>query len=327
MKDDNPAKIDTHAHYLPSAYLQAAQDAFPGGPDGLPGLPAWSVEAALESMAELNISSSVLSVSTPGVHFGDDNAARSLARIVNEVGAQLVHDHSNRFGLFASLPLPDVEGSLSEIEHAFESLDADGVVLMTNARGVYLGDTSLDPVFEELNRRKAVVFMHPTSAYCPTCHGSGLDFPSAMLEFLFDSTRAVTNLILSGTLARNPSIRLIVPHAGAMLPVLAERIVAVASGLRFDSSSRRDEILEILRSLYYDLAGFPLPTMLRALTDISEPTRILYGSDWPFTPQHAAMRLSDDLDATDLIDRNWRAQIYRDNALDLLPRFKDASTD
>jgi predicted TIM-barrel fold metal-dependent hydrolase len=327
MKDEIPAKIDTHAHYLPPGYLQAAQDAFPGGPDGLPGLPAWSVESALESMAELNISSSVLSVSSPGVHFGDDGAARWLARTVNDAGARLVLDHSSRFGLFASLPLPDVEGSLFEIEYAFESLDADGVVLMTNARGIYLGDSAFDPIFEELNRRQAVVFMHPTSAFCPTCHGSGLDFPSAMLEFLFDSTRAVTNLILSGTLARNPGIRLIVPHAGAMLPVLAERIVAVASGLRFDSSSRRAEILSTLRSLYYDLAGFPLPTMLRALTDISEPTRILYGSDWPFTPQHAAMRLSEDLDATDLIDGDWRAQIYRDNALELLPRLKGRSAD
>ena len=117
MKDENPAKIDTHAHYLPSSYLQTAQDAFPGGADGLPGFPAWSAESALESMAELNISSSVLSVSSPGVHFGDDGAARSLARSVNEEGARLVHDHSNRFGLFASLPLPDVEGSLQEIEY------------------------------------------------------------------------------------------------------------------------------------------------------------------------------------------------------------------
>lgn len=325
MNEQTPGKIDTHAHYLPSEYLDAAKRSFPDGPDGMPGFPAWNVQSALESMAELDISSSVLSVSTPGVHFGDDGAARLLARSVNEEGARLVHDHPSRFGLFASLPLPDVEGSLREIEFAFDSLGVDGVVLMTNARGVYLGDGALDPVFEELNRRRSVVFIHPTSAYCPTCHGSGLNFPRAMIEFLFDSTRAVTNLILSGTLARNSDVRLIVPHAGATLPVLAERIVAVASGLRFDEGNRREEILAILRSLYYDLAGFPLPTMLRALTDISEPTRILYGSDWPFTPHNVAMRLSEDLDTTDLIDDEWRAQIYRHNALELLPRLKQSS--
>lgn len=327
MNKTSSGKIDTHAHYLPSEYLRAAKAAYPDGPDGMPGFPAWDVESALESMAELDISSAVLSVSTPGVHFGDDGAARALARSVNEEGARLVHDHPSRFGLFASLPLPDVEGSLEEIDFAFDTLGVDGVVLMTNARGIYLGDGTLDPVFEELNRRRAVVFIHPTSAYCPACHGSGLDFPRAMIEFLFDSTRAVTNLILSGTLARNPYIRLIVPHAGATLPVLAERIVAVASGLRFDEGSRRDEIFGVLRSLYYDLAGFPLPTMLRALADISEPTRILYGSDWPFTPQHAALQLSEDLDATPLIDDEWRAQIFRHNALELLPRLKQAIED
>jgi predicted TIM-barrel fold metal-dependent hydrolase len=320
MKQEAPSKIDTHAHYLPPEYLTATQGAFPNGPDGMPGLPTWNAESALETMDMFNISSSVLSVSSPGVHFGDDAAAQKLARLVNDQGARLVQDHPSRFGLFASLPLPDVKGSLQEIEYAFDTLAADGVVMMSNARGTYLGDRTLDPVFEELNRRQAVVFMHPTTAHCPVCHGSGLDFPGPMLEFLFDSTRAVTNLIMSGTLARNPDIRLIVPHAGAALPALAERIAAVASGLRFDDSSKRDEIFAILRALYYDLAGFPLPTMLRALTDIADPGKILYGSDWPFTPGNVVERLIEELDATDLIDDEWRAGIYRNNALELLPR-------
>ena len=312
-------KIDTHAHYVPGDYLSAGRVAFPSGPDGMPGFPEWSVDGALETMSRLGVQTSVLSVSTPGVHFGDDRAARVLARSVNETGAGLVRDHPGRFGLFASLPLPDLDGALAEVTFAFDELDADGVVLLTNARGKYLGDPAFDPLFEELNRRGAVVFIHPTSAYCPTCHGSGLDYPRAMLEFLFDSTRAVTNLILSGTLERNPDLKVIVPHAGAALPVVAARIEAVAGAFFADSASSRGDVMEHLRNLYYDLAGFPLPTQLTALMDIAQPNRVLYGSDWPFTPEPMAAKLSHDLEATELIDTTWRTGIFRDNALRLLP--------
>ena len=311
-------RIDCHAHYLPAEYRQAGYQAFPGGPDGFPGFPEWSPENALEQMAVAGIEASLLSVSSPGVHFGDDTAARALAREVNEAGARTVKDYPGRFGLFASLPLPDIDGSLAEIEYAFEHLQADGVVLLTNARGIYLGDRVLEPVFEELNRRRAVLFMHPTSPFCPICHGSGVDFPGPMLEFMFENTRAVTNLILSGTLDRYPDIRLIVPHAGAALPVLAERIGAIAGALRPETGSR-DSVFEHLRRLHYDLAGFPVPTLLRALKDIAAPERVLYGSDWPFTPAPATRALADALDATDLIDPDWRRQIYRDNALRLFP--------
>ena len=202
-------------------------------------------------MEATGIAAAVLSVSSPGVHFGDDAAARRIARQVNEAGARTVQDHPRRFGLFASLPLPDVEGSLAEIEYAFDTLQADGVVLLTNARGTYLGDRALDPVFAELNQRGAVLFMHPTSPFCPVCHGSSLDFPRPMLEFMFESTRAVTNLMLSGTLDRFPDIKLIVPHAGSALPVLAERIGSIAGALRPETGSRTT-VLQQLRRLYYD---------------------------------------------------------------------------
>lgn len=311
-------RIDCHAHYLPEDYRRAGYEAFPEGPDGFPGFPEWSPQSALEQMEVTGIDAAVLSVSSPGVHFGDDAAARRLARAVNEDGARTVHDHPGRFGLFASLPLPDIDGSLAEIEHAFDTLHADGVVLLTNARGTYLGDGSLDPVFEELNRRKAVLFMHPTSPFCPVCHGSGLDYPRPMLEFMFENTRAVTNLILSGTLDRFPDVRLIVPHAGSALPVLAERIGSISAALRPGSGSR-EMVYGHLRRLYYDLAGFPVPTLLRALKDIADPQRVLYGSDWPFTPTPATRQLADALDATDLIEPDWRRRIYRDNALELLP--------
>ena len=139
-----------------------------------------------------------------------------------------------------------------------------------------------------------------------------------MLEFMFENTRAVTNLILSGTLDRYPDVRLIVPHAGSALPVLAERIGSISAALRPGSGSR-ESVYGHLRRLYYDLAGFPVPTLLRALKDIADPQRVLYGSDWPFTPTPATRQLADALDATDLIEPDWRRRIYRDNALELLP--------
>jgi predicted TIM-barrel fold metal-dependent hydrolase len=325
MPSDRSARVDTHAHYLPEGYLHAARGAYPNGPDGIPGFPPWNLNAHLEAMDSLGIVASVLSVSSPGVHFGDDADARALARDVNEEGAAAVRSYPGRFGLFATLPLPDVDGALAEIEHAFDELHADGVVMLTNARGVYLGDEHLEPVFDELNRRRAVVFMHPTSPYCPACQGATSGLPGPILDFMFDSTRAVSNLILSGTLARCPEIRLIVPHAGATLPALAERIAAGATMLSADGGLDRAALFAALRGLHYDLAGFPLPTLLRALLDIADTERVLYGSDWPFTPLGVVQRLASGLEETDLLDEDTRRKVYRDNAMHLLPRLGAAS--
>src|SRR5208282_4146085 len=121
--------------------------------------PHWSVEATLAMMDRTGIATGMLSVSSPGVHFGNDKNARLLARSVNEFAARMIGDHRGRFGGFASLPLPDVDGALAEIAYALDTLKLDGVVMLTNFNGVYLGDKRLDPVFDELNRRGAVVFI------------------------------------------------------------------------------------------------------------------------------------------------------------------------
>jgi predicted TIM-barrel fold metal-dependent hydrolase len=314
-------KIDTHAHYLPPAYLTAGEAQFPDGPDGIPGFPDWSADLALAMMDKLEIETQVLSVSSPGIHFGDDAAARKLARTVNDAGAQAVRDHPDRFGLFASLPLPDVEGTLAEISYAFDGLNADGVIMLTNAQGVYLGDPRLDPVFEELNRRNAIIFIHPTSPYCPVCRGTGVDLPRPFLEFLFDSTRAITNLIMTGTMDRYTNLRIIVPHAGAMLPVVADRIVGLAPALMPGRSLPREKVFGNLKRLHYDLAGFPVPTLLEALKDIADPEHIFYGSDWPFTATPAVAALAAQIAETQSLDDAWREKIYRGNALKLFPRF------
>jgi predicted TIM-barrel fold metal-dependent hydrolase len=313
-------RIDVHAHYLPAFYREAAIAAGHERPDGMPGLPQWDSRTAVAMMDRLNIRAAMLSISSPGVHFGDDAAARMLARRVNEAGAQAAADHPGRFGLFASLPLPDVDGALAEAAHAFDVLKADGVTLGSNHHGIYMGDSRFDRLFAELDRRRAVVFMHPTSPHCPGCQAAGLAYPRPMLEFMFETTRAVANLLLTGTLDRFPNIRLIVPHAGAAVPVLADRIVGLAPALQLPHPVEPDRIFATLRGLYYDLAGFPLPRLLPALQQIADPARILYGSDWPFTPLPIVIRLAQAQDATPLLDDASRRRVLYDNALGLFPR-------
>jgi 6-methylsalicylate decarboxylase len=148
-------------------------------------------------MDNLGIAIGMLSVSSPGVHFGNDTKARALARSVNEFAARTIGEYRGRFGGFASLPLPDIDGALQETEYAFDTLQLDGIVMLTNFNGVYLGDKRLDPLFDELDRRRAVVFIHPTSPIC--WQQTALGYPRPMIEFTFDSTRAVVNLIFSGT--------------------------------------------------------------------------------------------------------------------------------
>jgi predicted TIM-barrel fold metal-dependent hydrolase len=315
MTDQFSDRIDVHFHYLSPEYRELMVDAVGGSPDGFPA-PHWSAEAALAMMDKMGIATGMLSVSSPGVHFGNDAKARALARSVNELAARTIGEHRGRFGGFASLPLPDVDGALEEIAYALDTLKLDGVVVLTNFNGVYLGDKRMDPVFDELNRRSAVVFIHPTSPIC--WQQSALGYPRPMIEFTFDSTRAVVNLIFSGTTTRCPKLRFIVPHAGGTLPFLARRIGMFGriGGVGRTPVSAEEQ----LRRLYYDLAGSPGSNALAPLLEMTERSHILYGSDYVHTPEavvsaHLAELLSSKL----LSPHDFRA-IGRDNALALFPR-------
>ncbi|MGE3076431.1 MAG: amidohydrolase family protein [Dehalococcoidia bacterium] len=315
------SRIDVHSHYLPEAYRAAATLAGHAQPDGMPALPAWSVESALQLMDQNDIEASILSVSSPGVFFGDVAGAQSLARAVNEAGAEAVATHPSRFGLFASLPLPDVDAALTEIAYVFDTLHADGVVLMSNYGGVRLGDAAFDRVFDELNRREAVIFMHPTSPVCISCGERGmLGFPGPMLEFMFESTRAVTNLAYSGTFTRCPDIRFIMPHAGAALPLLSDRVARFVPIIGGPGLRAPDEFGAILGRLYYDLAGYPVPKMLAPLLSVAAPDRILYGSDWPFTPSANVNALTTRLDNSGELQAIGLEQVMQGNARPLFPR-------
>ena len=311
--------IDVHAHYVPDHYRKALMAAGHERPDGMPGIPMWSETGMLEMMDRNGIETAILSISSPGIHFGDDGAARTLARTVNQEGARLRETKPRRFGIFASLPLPDIEGSLREIDYAFDTLGADGVVLKTNNAGLYPGDPAFAPVFAELDRRSAVVFFHPTSPHCSCCSIGARALPRPALEFMFETTRAVTDLILTGTLDRCRKLKVIVPHAGATLPVLIDRIAAFSPILPKHENITPAVVVETLGRIYYDLAGAPVPRLLPALQSLVDNSHILYGSDWPFTPEPAVAGLLGQLKAffgaSGISD-----DIARDNALALFPR-------
>jgi predicted TIM-barrel fold metal-dependent hydrolase len=316
-----PTLIDVHAHYIPDFYREAAIAAGHAQPDGMPAIPPWSEAEMLATMDEVGIGSAILSISSPGVHFGDDAAARVLARKVNEEGARLRDKHPTRFGYFAALPLPDVEGSLAELDYAFDVLGADGVMLETNHHGCYPADPRFAPVLEAMNKRKVVMFMHPTSPYCSSCTTFVPGLPRPFMDFMFETARAVTGMILDGTFKKYPELKLIVPHAGATMPMLADRIAFAARIVPFASGLTPDDVYATLRRFYYDMAGAPLPRLLPALRTLADADHLFYGSDWPFTPAPAVKVLLGQLDAVP-DDGEWsNAGMRRGNAEKLFPRF------
>ena len=311
--------IDIHHHFLPERYAEALRRSGNDPPDGIAALPQWSEQEAMGFLDDANIEKALLSISSPGVLLDGCDAA-DLARIVNDEAAELIVRSSGRYGAFASLPLPDVEQSLREVERALGTLDLDGVVLLTNYGSTYLGDPLLDPIFDELNRRGALVFLHPTSPACCGC--TSLGFPRPGIEFMFDTTRAVTNLIHSGTVDRCPRISWIIPHAGAALPALASRIDMLRL-MTPDRCHASEPVANYLARFYYDLAGPRTEEALQALLGIAEPSRILYGSDWPFTPAAAVVHLLGLLSRTSVFDAAQLDAVMSENARHLLRRSRD----
>jgi predicted TIM-barrel fold metal-dependent hydrolase len=308
--------IDVHHHFLPDDYRNALTHAGHSRPDGMGSIPEWSEQHAIDFIDEMGIETAFLSISSPGVMLGGYSAV-NLSRAANETAAALMADYPGRFGSFATLPLPSAEASLLEIAYAFDTLHVDGVTLLTNYGGVYLGDPSLDPVFDELHRRKATVFVHPTSP--AGCDQTSLGLPRPGIEFMFDTTRTVTNLIYSGTMDRCADITWIIPHGGAALPALATRIDALRL-LAPDRCHAEEPVASYLGRLYFDLAGPRSDDALRALLGIAEASRLLFGSDWPFTPGFAVSFMLDALRATSVLDAGQMEQVFVGNARELFPR-------
>ncbi|KAF2434946.1 amidohydrolase 2 [Tothia fuscella] len=308
-------RIDTHSHYLPDFYREALIANGHANPDGMPAVPQWSETDHLAMMDKLNIQKSIISISSPGVHLqpGLDALAADLARRVNSFAADLKKRHPTRFGYFAVLPLPGVAASLNEIEQAFAE-DCDGVVLETNHHGIYLGDKRFDPVFAELDKRNAKVFIHPTTG-CFSPAGTAEAgtkntlkvnplkerMPAPVMEFFFDTARMVANLFLSGTVRRYPNITYLLSHLGGATPPVLSRFLGfgnVIQGYDLDNWSEEDAIKVLNERFYFDLAGWTFPNQWKGLIDGIGVgyDRILYGSDFPFTPASSVENFSKVMD-------------------------------
>jgi predicted TIM-barrel fold metal-dependent hydrolase len=314
-------RIDVHAHYLPPAYCDALREAGLTHLDGGIPVPAWRVEDSLAMMERRAIATQILSVSSPSVNFFAGDKAARLARAVNQAGADYARAHPGRFGLFATLPMADVAATLKEIAFAFDMLHADGVTMMTNTNGIYLGDKSFDPIFDALNARKAIVFLHPTSPACFEALALGKTAP--VIEFPFDTTRAAMNLVFSRTTQRCPDIKFILPHAGGTLPFLVQRIVG--ANRLVSSGMPAAEALAEMRRFYCDTAGSANRHALVSLRELIPVTQTLFGSDYPFTPEPAIENFVRFLDTADLFSPEDRIAIARDNAERIFPRLARTS--
>lgn len=308
--------IDVHAHLIPPFYREALLAAG-RGPSISGGFPAWSPEQALEQMQENGIAVAILSVSQPGVHFGDDRAAGTLARTFNDYMARLSVGHAGRFGAFAVLPLPDVAGALAEIDYALDVLKLDGIGLLASYGEQFLGDDKFDPLLERLDACEAVVFVHPNLH--PASRALTLNVPAWVAEYPFDTTRAVVNLVLTGKRRRYPKIRFILAHAGGAIPFLTWRIAATPQIDKRYATLASEDIRSDLRSFWYETAQAPGPETFGALHLIAAPERILFGSDWPYclSPVTAAM-----IAALHQVDVEQRGGVESANAQNLFPRFK-----
>ncbi|NEB03453.1 amidohydrolase family protein [Streptomyces sp. SID13726] len=301
-------RIDTHQHIVPPFYADWLSSAGVSA-GGLP-IPHWDPDSALALMHDNGIESAVLSVSTPGVEPGDKDEARAMARALNEFCASLRDRLPARFGYFATLTLPDVEGAVREACHALDELGADGVVLLANNKGVYLGDSAFDPLMAELNRRSAVVFVHPSALPAEPVPG----LPAYAADFLLDTTRAAVNLARSGSLDRYPDLKIILSHAGGFLPYAAERLAGhcAPDGTAAEGIAR-------LRRFYFDTALSSSPYALPSLLAFADPTHITYGSDWPYAPAARSAHFTGLLDGFPLSE-DLRRAVERGNAETLFPR-------
>jgi predicted TIM-barrel fold metal-dependent hydrolase len=314
----HPNRIDVHHHLIPPAFVSAMEAKGLNEVAGAP-LPHWTPAKSIETMDAHGIATAILSLSAPGVHpDGSRQQACELARACNEYAADLASRHPGRFGAFAVLPMPFTDEACQEAEYALDVLQADGVVLPGSTDGYFLGDPRFDALMAELDRRRAVVFVHPNMHKTST--ELGLPAPGFLVEFVCDTTRAAVNLILTGTVEKYPRIRWILAHAGGFLPYIAWRL-SLANGFPSLAVKAPKGILHDVRSFYYDTALSPSPYAMAALRELVEPEHILFGSDYPFAPAVVTGLETKALQQLTVLDTQTKAGINRAHALKLFLRF------
>ncbi|WP_329288671.1 amidohydrolase family protein [Streptomyces pseudovenezuelae] len=310
-----PRRIDVHQHVIPPLYRDALTKAGIVEAGGR-ALPDWSPEAALDTMDLLGTSTAVLSVSTPGTGFLTDPAeAADLARRLNDHSAALAGQHPDRFGWFATLPMPDTAASVKEAQRALTELGADGVTLLANSNGTYLGADGQDALWQTLDELGAVVFVHPADLPAPPVDG----IPPFAADFLLDTTRAAYLLVRSGVVRSRPGIRFILSHAGGFVPYASHRM---AVALANDTGRSPLDVLDDFRSFYFDTALSSSPAALPTLLAFARPGHVLFGSDWPFAPAPAGQYFASGLDTG--VDPGTLAAVNHTNAEALFPRLGGA---
>jgi predicted TIM-barrel fold metal-dependent hydrolase len=306
-----PFRIDVHHHLSPPTYVAASN----AGNFGDPLMKNWTPAKSLEDMDRAGVATAMLSVTTPALNFTSGEAARKLARECNDYAAKLTADHPGRFGSFATIPLTDVDGSLQEIAYALDTLKADGIGLMTSYGDKWLGDPLFLPVMEELNRRKAIVYTHPTAANC--CVNLVRTQQPVMIEFGTDTTRAIADIVFSGNAQKFRDIVWIFSHAGGTMPFLIERFVRNPLLDPKAKASVPDGTLAELRRFYYDTAQTSNKASMSALAAIMPPSQIVFGTDFPYRTSIDHVR---GLREAGVFTDEQLAAIERGNALKLIPR-------
>ncbi|HEY6259090.1 MAG TPA: amidohydrolase family protein [Xanthobacteraceae bacterium] len=309
-----PHRVDVHHHFFPQFLLDAWQKA---GIRNIPVVQNWKLEASLDQMDRGGVATAILSLPS-GLNLPDLAAepARHLARLINEYVGETMKDHPGRFGLFAFMPMPDVEGTLKEIEYALDVLKADGIGLNTSYGDKWLGHPDFKPVMDELNRRKAIVYVHPLAPQC--CGNLMPNVPAPFIEYPQDTNRAVMSLLLSATFTRTRDIRWILSHAGGAVPMLAGRINALTKILKSGADSLPDGIDFELKRLYYETANAAYAPNMAALLKYVPVSQVLFGSDYPYV---SVIENVSDLSKVGLAAADLKA-IESDNAMRLIARLR-----
>ncbi len=310
-----PGRIDVHHHFMSKQYLDAVGIERAASPGSAGHVEPWSAAQSLEFMEAAGITGAVLSVSAPGIGLDSAEKTAALARECNEAQARIVGDHPGRFGFFAILPLPDIETSLRELTYAHDALSADGIVLMSNYSGDYVGSPKFRPIFAELNRRRGTAFVHPTLP-----HGYR-GFPGvslSTLEFPFDTARAIVSMLYDGTSEWFADVKVIWSHAGGAMPYLAGR-TAVLSRRNTEFHLNGDKLLPAMAGFFYDLTQSCNLATFAALRALVPLDHLLFGSDCPFAKEPQIRATLAELDRLGLASEE-RGKIEYDNAALLFPR-------
>lgn len=309
-----PRRIDVHHHFASPSWLQAMKliDA------DNPPIANWSVQKSLDDMDKGGVATAILSGNVPQARPLGREAATRIARESNEYAKQLATDRPGRFGVFAMLPLPSIDESLREIVYALDTLKADGIGVLTNYGDKWLGYSYFDPIWDELNRRKATVYTHPADANC--CVNLVQGVPQTAVEWGADTTRSITSLIFSGTSQKYRDINWIFSHGGGGLTAFAERLlVQMVTTPPYQGKFTRDMVQAELNRFHYDTAQVSLDGTLAALAKLVPISQIVYGTDFPY---RTAAEHSKGVDA--IFDEDDRKRVNRENALSILPRLRNA---